>query len=804
MYKNMADKFLNTGQGAVNLSNGTVTIIAAELGAANLQPSKAVKTNATNQLVSSDLDISDVSNLQTELTTKTELNFIENPNQRPTPPAGEIALYAKPDKKFYTLDDTGDEQPLGSQADITDNTNAIEVNAADIATINLSVPQITTNQFDIVTNSSNISINAGGIATHTLQIAQNSIDINALDQSKLSKSGGIMTGLLEATSIDFTGALNDISALELSRLDNITSNVQDQLDNKVSASTGLATLTSAEVLQLRNINAAVISSNDWLGAQYLDGTSSNIQGQLNNKVSASTGLGALTTDEVTQLRNINAAIISDQDWLGAQFLGGVTSGIQTQLNNKVSTSTGLQNLTSDEVLQLRNINNAVISIQDWEGAQFLNGVNSNIQAQISAKVSNSTGLQNLTTAEVNQLANIGDYSITSTDWRGLTYMGNVTYDVDDKFNQKLNLTGGAMSGDIAMGVNDITLAQGGRTTTFTTNTGGYLRMVNSGGILFESAVGTPKYQFPMAVSTSTPCRLTNHVLIDYSLEVNNGLTVDGDETLLEGSSGNMTGNIGLRQLYIKHPNCPSSSEFGWRLGCQVGVSASSNDMDLYFEVMRGSTNRVAAALYDQNGGTAPINFSGQHRCKPMFEFTPDMVGRIVESTGRYMKFIAEGEECSQISCIEINDALPMVRLCNTAKSKKVFGVISAEEEKNRNYQVGVFASFYDKVAGDNRIYINGLGEGAVWVSNANGNLENGDYICSWAQGYGQKQDDDILHNCTVAKITMDCDFNPQLEETKKWVDGTWVMTGEFKPQYRCETLPDGVKIAFVGCVYLAS
>ena len=88
-----------------------------------------------------------------------------------------------------------------------------------------------------------------------------------------------------------------------------------------------------------------------------------------------------------------------------------------------------------------------------------------------------------------------------------------------------------MTGDIAMGVNDITLAQGGRATTFTTNTLGALRIVNSGAILLESSLGVAKYQFPMAVSTSTPCRLANHVLIDYSLEVNNGLSVDGAQTV---------------------------------------------------------------------------------------------------------------------------------------------------------------------------------------------------------------------------------------------------------------------------------
>ena len=54
----------------------------------------------------------------------------------------------------------------------------------------------------------------------------------------------------------------------------------------------------------------------------------------------------------------------------------------------------------------------------------------------------------------------------------------------------------------------------------------------------------------------------------------------------------------------------------------------------------------------------------------------------------------------------------------------------------------------------------GIGEGGIWVCNSNGNLENGDYIqSSDIIGYGEKQDDDFLHNYSVAKITMDIDFN---------------------------------------------
>ena len=67
---------------------------------------------------------------------------------------------------------------------------------------------------------------------------------------------------------------------------------------------------------------------------------------------------------------------------------------------------------------------------------------------------------------------------------------------------------------------------------------------------------------------------------------------------------------------------------------------------------------------------------------------------------------------------------------------------------------------YDIPENDERVIINSLGEGGIWVTNLNGNLENGDYITtSTAAGLGQKQDDDLLHNYTVAKITQDCDFS---------------------------------------------
>jgi len=92
----------------------------------------------------------------------------------------------------------------------------------------------------------------------------------------------------------------------------------------------------------------------------------------------------------------------------------------------------------------------------------------------------------------------------------------------------------------------------------------------------------------------------------------------------------------------------------------------------------------------------------------------------------------------------------------------MFGVISGSEDPDsREYVQGSFVSVIPKQIGDTRAFINSVGEGAIWVTNINGSLESGDYITtSNVVGYGQRQDSEFLANYTVAKITMDCDFDP--------------------------------------------
>jgi hypothetical protein len=137
------------------------------------------------------------------------------------------------------------------------------------------------------------------------------------------------------------------------------------------------------------------------------------------------------------------------------------------------------------------------------------------------------------------------------------------------------------------------------------------------------------------------------------------------------------------------------------------------------------------------------------------------------------------------NAITTNESLPIVTISARSKDKKCFGVISASEDPETREEVyGNFVSISEKEYGDTRVYINSVGEGAIWVTNINGNLESGDYITtSNVAGYGMKQDSEFLANYTVAKITMDCDFEPvtqpvqqivkELSNVNYWVKTTY-------------------------------
>ena len=170
-------------------------------------------------------------------------------------------------------------------------------------------------------------------------------------------------------------------------------------------------------------------------------------------------------------------------------------------------------------------------------------------------------------------------------------------------------------------------------------------------------------------------------------------------------------------------------------------------------------------------------------------FKNDYMGRVVIATGKiktdFSRFVEPTEPPPESDIptnpdsewysgidkdgIAVEDAIPVVALSRKKKDKRVFGVLGMPNRRTNN---------------KNRLIVNSIGEGGICVANTNGNIENGDYLqSSDLLGYGEKQDDDLLHNYTIAKATIDCNF--ELDS----------------PYYQCHEIENGVRVAFIACSY---
>jgi hypothetical protein len=160
------------------------------------------------------------------------------------------------------------------------------------------------------------------------------------------------------------------------------------------------------------------------------------------------------------------------------------------------------------------------------------------------------------------------------------------------------------------------------------------------------------------------------------------------------------------------------------------------------------------------------------------KFKNDYEGRIVVSTGKIATDTTDDNDNRENTewrilqdkeGITIEDALPKIELSRIRKDKRVFGVLGDKRRTNNRAE---------------RLIVNSVGEGGIWICNSNGNIENGDYITSSDYlGYGEKQDEIYLCNYTVAKATMDCNF--ELESNL----------------YNCFEIENGLRVAFIACTY---
>ena len=380
----------------------------------------------------------------------------------------------------------------------------------------------------------------------------------------------------------------------------------------------------------------------------------------------------------------------------------------------------------------------------------------------------------------NLLSSGGDSGISfsgSTANGLVTYGGTITADVESALtfttSDSLNLK--ANSSKITFGVNnEITLTHvankgltltenrssgtewGGADATETPSPGrGLLHIVQS-----WDGIGSPSYGPGNAFSIETSQEDTTKNYVGMGFAQGGAFRIRFSDTSLADcfSSSNYYGtSMGKSGLKI-HSTSDNDNNKGLQLYSSGNTSDywninlwSNTDSDLNFSYIGSSKG-----FLDSSTNAGKIDFTGQHRSIMNNNITENSVGLIISSTGKYVNL-------DNTLNSNINESLPICEITSTDNDKKVFGVLSDKEdtETTRNYSAGNWGSVYTKQnTNEQRIYINSLGEGAIWVCNKNGNIDNGDYIASCTvPGYGVKQADDLLHNYTVAKLTCDCNFS---------------------------------------------
>ena len=295
------------------------------------------------------------------------------------------------------------------------------------------------------------------------------------------------------------------------------------------------------------------------------------------------------------------------------------------------------------------------------------------------------------------------------------------------------------------------------------------------------------------------------------------------------------GTSWTHQKQLLHPTPAAQDQFGYSVsisgdGKYIIVGAKNDDpvfssagsAQVYSAPTNGFNSELIVSSGIRADGTL-LSFTGQHICFPEGRMSQGLV--VSANQNKYMSL--NGPVTMGLGAIKSSESLPVVSLSNVVNDRSVFGVVDRFEGGGveRTQTIGIGRVSSAKEFGDNRVIVNSIGEGALWVANTNGNLVSGDYLTtSSLPGYAQKQDSDSLRNSTVAKITMDCDFSPEdlpVQIIKKKENGDndldpygrfqWVDSEETQKAYKVRYLDvSGAQTdqsnaahiaAYVGCTY---
>ena len=247
-----------------------------------------------------------------------------------------------------------------------------------------------------------------------------------------------------------------LTSTHLNFVDGVTSPIQIQIDAANTALNMHAADSALHLTPAQNsfIDAITATSTE---VNYLSGVTSNVQTQINNTAStASSALASHAADQTLHLTSAQNTWIDSITATAAElnYSVGVTSPIQTQINNTASTAaSNLAAHTADQALHLSSTQNTwidSITASAFEVNQLV-GATSPIQSQLNTKAA-ATDLSNhiadqslhLTAAQ-----NTWIDSITATATE-VNYLSGVTSSIQTQLDSKLSLSGGSMTGSITI------------------------------------------------------------------------------------------------------------------------------------------------------------------------------------------------------------------------------------------------------------------------------------------------------------------------------------------------------------------
>jgi hypothetical protein len=660
---------------------------------------------------------------------------------------------------------------LGGYLGITGTSNivSIKVQAATTA-FNFNLPTTAGSSGNILTSA------GGGSSAMTWKTTTGSGDI-VLASGPTFGIGGLTSTLgtttLGATTIGaITGTSANFSGLTASSA--VATDASKNLVSVTNTGTGNNVLATSPTLVTPVLGAAT-------------GTSLSVSGQLTSTVS--TGTAPIVVSSTTNIPNLNASSLNGATFASPGAIGGTTpaNGTFTNLNSTsglgviglATFTNGISSTVGPNTLSASTIGAITGTSATFTGNISINTTTSNAPLQFSNSITSRKIVLYETANNDHQYDGFGinnsilRYQIGSTASNHVFYAG----------------TGTSTSNELFRVLGDGTIAANYSTTGI------------SSAFLYSAMTGGNNIGIWLGKNTST----RNAARFVYT-HVSDGSTSNAFSLDFNGASnsfvvtGNGASGFGqsspLARLHIKQiatdGDGGNHSDYNQ---CSIVMESSSTSDKWGIAVNHGpdlvfSYNLTQRGYMLNNVNMDQIDFTGQHRSMSDIPLVNTKIGYIVSSTGVYANL--------QENNISINEAIPIVELSTVVQDKKVFGVISDIEDigSKRTYTQGAFVSVMEKDSDERRLIINSLGEGGIWVCDANGNIENGDYITSSSvPGIGMKQTGGGLMNYTVAKATCSVDFLTTQYETRYFNQFGDVIT-----QIEYET-NGGFIGKFIGCTY---